>query len=73
MAVGLVLVAVAVVVGLQALNTVLIGCDTMALGLGRPLCVQNEQRAEIVVVISSAAVVLGVAAAAIGHGWAHRN
>ena len=50
-AVGLVLAAVAVVIGLQALNTVLIGCDTMALGLGRPLCVHEEQSAEIVLVI----------------------
>jgi hypothetical protein len=67
------LAAVAVVIGLRALNTVLIGCDTMALGLGRPLCVQEEQGAEVVLVISSAALVIGLVAAVIGQRRAHRN
>jgi len=70
---GLALAAVALVIGVQALGTVLAGCDYTAMGLGRPLCVDNEQRAQITMVISIGGLVLGLVAAFVGQRWTRHN
>ena len=63
---GLVLAAIALLIGGAASVTVLTGCDYTALGLGRPLCVQNEQQAEVMLVISIIVLLAGIGTALMG-------
>ncbi|HEY7025164.1 MAG TPA: hypothetical protein VH371_09410 [Candidatus Limnocylindrales bacterium] len=63
--VALVLVGVGAVVGANALNTILLGCDYGTVGLGRPLCDSEVGSAYGVLAIAVAVIVVAVGSAVI--------